>query len=133
MNPNEQLVRNFFAAFDNGDMQALGDILADDVIHHEPGLSDLAGDYEGKEMVFDFFRRIGERTNGTLHIEAVRDVFGSDDRAVALFTAAGERDGEVISWDVAEVYEVKAGKITDIRAHVFNPTDLDRVFGQSHG
>lgn len=133
MNPNEQLVRNFFAAFDRGDMQALSDILDDDVIHHEPGLSDLAGDYKGKEVVFDFFRRIGERTNGSLHIEAVHDIFGSADRAVALFTAGGERDGESISWDVAEVYEIRNGKITDIRAYVFNPTDLDRVFGHSNG
>lgn len=88
---------------------------------------------KAKEVVFDFFRRIGEPTKGSLHSEAVHCVFGSADRAVALFTASGERDGESISWDVAEVYGITDGKITDIRVHGFTPTDLGPVFGHSTG
>ena len=46
--PNETLVREAFAAFGRGDMDALrSQYFAEDIRWHIPGRNPLAGDYEG--------------------------------------------------------------------------------------
>lgn len=46
--PNEDLVRDGFAAFGRGDIDALRDrYFAGDIRWHVPGRSPVAGDYDG--------------------------------------------------------------------------------------
>ena len=55
--PNEDLVRDGFAAFERGDMDALRkQICTDDVRWHNPGRGPISGDYEGIDQVLQFFR-----------------------------------------------------------------------------
>jgi ketosteroid isomerase-like protein len=49
--PNVALIRDGYATFAGGDFAVLSDIFAEDILWHEPGWNQLAGDYRGREAV----------------------------------------------------------------------------------
>src|SRR5579859_7579710 len=52
--PNEDLVREAFAAFGRGDLEALQrQYFTEDILYHFPGRSPLAGDYQGVAQVLE--------------------------------------------------------------------------------
>jgi uncharacterized protein len=112
--PNENLVREGFAAFGRGDMDAMrNQFFADDVRWHTAGRSLLAGDYEGPEQVIQLFARIVELSDGTLSLE-LHDVLANDEHAVALFTARGERAGKQLNDNQVLVYHFRDGKVSEV-------------------
>jgi uncharacterized protein len=106
--PNEDVVREGFAAFGRGDIDALRkQFLADDVCWHVVGRNPLAGDYEGPEQVMQLFARLFELSGGTLSLE-LHDVLANDEHAVALYTARGERAGKQLNDNEVLVYHFRA-------------------------
>ena len=61
--PNEDLVRESFAAYGRGDLDAARKYQTDDIRYHQPGRNPTAGDYEGQEQVIGVMARFGELTN----------------------------------------------------------------------
>ena len=55
---NEDLARRGYDAFTRGDMQAVSDVFADDIVWHVGGRSPLAGDYRGKDEVLGFLAKL---------------------------------------------------------------------------
>jgi uncharacterized protein len=122
--PNEELLREGFAAFSRGDMEALRrQYFAEDIRYHFPGRSPIAGDYEGIAQVLDFFRRNFEGTGGTLRLE-LHDLLANDDHAVALFTVRAEREGRQLDQQYVQVFHVRDGRATEAWTH---PADLYAV------
>jgi uncharacterized protein len=92
--PNEVLVRDGFAAFGRGDMDALrNQYFAEDIRWHVGGRGALAGDYEGTAQVLGLFGRLFELSGGTYSAE-LHDVLANDEQAVQLFTSRAERGKE---------------------------------------
>ena len=81
--PNVTLIRDGYAAFAKGDLAALSDLFAEDLVWHVPGQSQLAGDYRGQEAVFAYFGKLMEVTEGSFRID-VHAVLADDDHGVAL-------------------------------------------------
>jgi ketosteroid isomerase-like protein len=80
--PNEDLVREGYAAFGRGDIDALRrSFFAADVRYHVPGKSPLGGDYEGVAQVLEWLGRQFELSGGTISAE-VHDVVANDEHAV---------------------------------------------------
>jgi uncharacterized protein len=122
--PNENLLREGFAAFQKGDLEALQhQYFAEDIRWHIPGRSPIAGDYEGIAQVMQLFARLFELSGGTFRIE-LHDVLANDERAVALFTIRGERAGKQLNDDVAQTYRVRDGKVAEAWSY---QTDLYAV------
>ena len=118
--PNEDLVREQYAAQERGDMDALrNQYWTDDVRWHVPGRGPLAGDYEGPEQVIQAFARLFELTGGTFSFE-LHDVLANDEHAVALYTASGERAGKQLTDNEVLVYHFRDGKVSEAWAQ---PTD----------
>ena len=91
--PNEDLVRELFAANGRGDIDALRDqYFADGIRLHYPGRGPLAGDHDGVAQVLGFFGRVFELSQGTFRTE-LHDVVANDEHAVALFTARADQVG----------------------------------------
>jgi uncharacterized protein len=91
--PNEQLMREAFAAFQRGDMEALQNkYFAGDIRYHVGGRSQVSGDYEGVGQVLGLFGRLFELSGGTLTLE-LHDVVANDEHTVALFAVRAEREG----------------------------------------
>jgi uncharacterized protein len=119
--PNEDLVREAFAASGRGDIDALrNQYFADSMRLHYPGRSPLAGDYDGVAQVLGFFGRASELSGGTFRTE-LHDVVANDEHAVALFTARAGRADRRLEDRIVEVMHIRDGKATEVWIY---PADL---------
>lgn len=126
--PNEELVREAFAAFNRGDMDALQKCWTEDVRWHQPGRSPLAKDYEGMEQVIQLFARFAELTGGTATAE-LHDAFANDVNGVALCTIRGERAGkQPLVNNVSQVYRFRDGEIAEIWMYQYDLYAVDEFF-----
>jgi len=117
---NAELVRRGYAAFNAADIDALNEIMDDDVSWHTPGRAPIAGDREGKEAVFAQFGRYGGETGGTFRA-TVRRVFTSDDgRVIAVHHNTAERNGKELDVECCLVFEVEDGRITAGSEHFYD-------------
>jgi uncharacterized protein len=115
--PNEDLVREAFAAFGRGDIDALQrQYFAEDIRWHFPGRSPLAGDHEGVVRVAEMLGRPSELSGGTHRIE-LHDVIGNDEHVVALHTTRAERAGRQLEVSAVHVFHVHGGKVTEAWTH----------------
>jgi uncharacterized protein len=110
--PNEDLIRKGYESFAVGDMAALSDLFADDIIWHAPGRNQLAGTLRGKEELFDYLKKFVELTGGTFKLE-IHTVLADDEHVVVLARATGEREGRTLDDNGVQVFHVKNGKITE--------------------
>jgi uncharacterized protein len=95
--PNEELLREAFAAFQRGDLAALqSKYFAEDIRYHVPGRSPISGDYQGTDAVLGFFGRLFELSGGMLRLE-LHDVVANDQHGVALYTVHAERAGRQLA------------------------------------
>ena len=112
--PNEDLVREGFAAFGRADLDALRhQYFAEGLRYHVPGRSPIAGHYEGAAQVVEYFGRLFELSGGTLRVE-LHDVVANDEHAVALFTVHAERAGKQLADNTVLECHVRDGKMTEI-------------------
>jgi ketosteroid isomerase-like protein len=115
--PNEDLVREAFAAFGRGDIDALRrQYFAADIRWHFPGRSVLAGDHEGVAQVAEKLGQPAKLSGGTHRLE-LHDVIGNDDHVVVLATARAERTGRQLEVNVVHVFHVRDGKVTEAWTH----------------
>ncbi len=113
--PNEDMLREAFAAFQRGDMEALqSKYFAEDIRYHVSGRSPISGDYEGAAQVLGLFGRLFELSGGTLRLE-LHDVVANDQHAVAMFTIRAEREGRQLDDnEVLVSHPSPDGKATEI-------------------
>jgi ketosteroid isomerase-like protein len=99
---NVQIVRNVYEAFGKGDMEAVGDVLADDIVWRWPGRHPLAGDCHSKVELFKLLGQVAEETSGTERVE-VRDIAG-------------------------QVWKVENGRAVEVVDLSYDPYALDEFF-----
>ena len=127
--PNEEVLRQGFDAFAKGDMAAVSNLLADDVVWHVPGRGPNAGDHRGKDAVLGLFATQMEQTGGTFRVE-LHDILANDEHGVVLSKATAEREGKSWQDNGVLVFHIKAGKAAEVWLH---PGDLyagDEFFAQ---
>ena len=110
--PNAALLRKGHEAFSRGDMTTLTEIIAEDTLWHVAGKGPLAGDYQGREAVFGFFKKVNELSGGTFKMED-HDIFGTDDHAVALTKMSATRAGKTLNANNCEVVHWRNGQIVE--------------------
>ena len=110
--PNVALMRKGYDAFSRGDMAALGELFADDVVWHVLGRSVLAGTYKGKDEVFGFFARLAQLSEGTVSVD-LHDIVANDEHAIGLANTSATRGGKTLVQQSVHVFHVKDGKVTE--------------------
>jgi len=119
--PNEDLLREGYAAFGRGDLDALqSQFFAGDIRWHFPGRSPFSGDYEGVAQVLGWLGRSFEVSGGTIRIE-LHDVVANDEHAAALVTIRAERAGRQLADNSVQVFHIHDGKATEVWNY---PADL---------
>ena len=110
---NADLVRRFHEAQQRGDVAALMDMLADDIVWHVPGRNLLSRDYNGKAEVAGFWARARELSGGTVRTELI-DVLVGDQFGIALVRVFAEREGRILGGQFqAFTYRIQNGKVAE--------------------
>jgi hypothetical protein len=123
--PNLVAARAGYEAFAKGDMAALGELLADDIIWHVGGDNELTGDYLGKQAVFRLFGRLVEEVGFKTE---VHDILANETHGVALVTTSATRDGETISDRAVQVFHMSDGKLTEFWTFPENARVIDQIW-----
>ena len=113
---NAKLIRRGHESFAKGDLEALREWMADDVVWHEPGRSPLAGDYKGPEGVIELLRKLRDRSDDTFTVELV-DVLANAERAVAIQEETARRGDRELDMASAVEFEIHRGKITEVTVY----------------
>jgi len=106
------LIRRGYDAFIAGDLDALKELFADDVVWQIGGTGPLSGDKKGRDAVFEYFGELGTRSNGSLKTTEV-DVSVGDKRTVGVHRSQAERDGKSLDQHYAIAFTVSGGKVVD--------------------
>lgn len=126
--PNAELFRKGYTAFQQGDLETVKSLFADDIIWHVPGHNHLSGQYDGVDATIGSFLKSFEETNGTFRVE-LHDVLGNDEHAVALATVSGERDGKSLEDRYVHVVHIKDGKLVESWIFDANQDVVDAFWG----
>jgi ketosteroid isomerase-like protein len=110
---NQAAIEQAYDAFARGDVPAVFERLAEDILWHVPGRGPLSRDYRGHAEVLGFFEHFMELSGGTFRI-SVDEVLAKGDRVVALVTESARRDQR--EWSSPQVH---AWTVTDGKATVF--------------
>jgi ketosteroid isomerase-like protein len=120
---NEEFVREGYAKFATGDIEALkSQFFAPEIAWHFPGHNPFSGDVEGVDAVLAWLGRSVQATGGTFRLE-LHDVLANDEHAVALVTATAQRDGgRSLDDNSVQVFHIADGKVTEVWTY---PADQD--------
>lgn len=124
--PNEDLVREGFAAFGRGDMEALDQLFADSATWHAAGDNPLAGDFSGKQEVFSNFARV--RALSDTFEQEIHDVLANDDHAVALVKVRATRNGKDLEDNQVIVFHIEDRKVTSAWLHSYDYRKSDEFW-----
>ena len=126
--PNVARIMDGYAAFAKGDFAVLNDLFAEDALWHEPGRHQLAGDYRGREAVYEFFGRLLELTEGSLRLD-IQTVFADDVHGVALLVSSASRGGRSVTVNDAHIYRLRDGVVVEFWHASTNSYAYDELLG----
>src|SRR5436305_7066386 len=92
--PNEEIVRQAYKAFGEGDMDTLRSLFAPDAVHSARGNNPIAGDYKGVDDILGFYGKLFELSDGTFRAELESTKADGDDKIVATHRNKAERGGK---------------------------------------
>jgi len=110
--PNVTRIRDGYAAFAKGDFAVLNDLFAEDLLWHDGGRNQLAGEYRGRDAVFGLFGKLMEVTEGSFRAD-LHAVLADDEHAVALVVITASRGGRSIEVNEAHVFHMRDGKVVE--------------------
>jgi len=126
--PNAVRIRDGYAAFAKGDLAVLNDLFAEDMVWHQGGRSRLAGDYRGRDAVYEFLGKLMEVTQGTFTVD-LQAVFAGDDLGIALVLASSSVDGQSVTAFEAHIVALRGGKVTEFWYTSTNQYAFDEMIG----
>lgn len=112
-NPNVITLMSVLDAFNRGDIDAVVDNVASDVVYFVRGRSQVSGTYHGPQELADVLRRIKSLTGGTM--TGTPDVVLADDDNIMMYVhATGTRpDGRAYDNYQAYLYRFRDGKLIE--------------------
>ena len=112
--PNEDLVRQGYKAFGEGDMDTLRSLFAPDAVHSAIGNGPLAGDYKGVDDILGYYGKLFELSEGTFRAELTSTKVEGDDKVVATHHDSGQRGGKTLDQDETLTFTISGGKFTQL-------------------
>lgn len=112
--PDCALARRGYEAFQQGDLDTLGGLMASDAVHHMPGDHFLAGHHKGRDAVLQLYRRLGEETGGTMRVELEGLFADGRGHVISVMTTTAERKGRSMKARGGIFFTIVGGKVTDL-------------------
>ena len=121
---NADRIRAGYKAFNAGDIPALVDLFAEDIVWHFPGTSKLSGDHVGRDATLAALGGYGAASNGTLQANMV-DVMASDDHVTGWANDTATAGGRTLDINSVVVFTMRDGKVTEALHIVDDVAALD--------
>jgi uncharacterized protein len=125
---NVDRIKDGYAAFAKGDFAVLNELFAEDLLWHNPGRNQLAGDYRGRDAVYGLFGRLMEITEGSFQLD-VQAVFADDERGVALVVSSASRGGQSIESTDAHIFRLRDGQVVEFWNATTDAYAFDELLG----
>jgi ketosteroid isomerase-like protein len=125
MADNEEVVRQGYKAFGEGDMETLGSLYVPEAVHVAAGSNPLAGEYKGVDAILGYYGKLFELSGGTFSAELQGTRPEGDDKVVATHRNKGQRDGKTLDQDENLTFTIAGGKITRIEERHSDPAAYD--------
>jgi ketosteroid isomerase-like protein len=109
---NEDLVRQGYKAFGEGDMDTLRSLFAPDAVHVAPGNNPLAGEYKGVDAILGYYGKLFELSDGTFTAELETMKVEGDDSVVATHRDKAKRGDKTLDQDETLTFTISGGKFT---------------------
>ncbi|RKS08543.1 hypothetical protein DFP74_4253 [Nocardiopsis sp. Huas11] len=126
---NTDIARTYFQAVQTGDMAALGELLDEAIVWHQPGDNQFSGEHKGRDAVFQLLGRMMEASRGTFAIDTIHTLMASDDLVAATIHFGGRRDDASMSMDGVDLLRVTDGRITEMWLFSGDPAAEDAFWG----
>jgi ketosteroid isomerase-like protein len=124
----EQMIRNAYQAFGQGDFDGYLSACTDDWTMHVPGNNRGSGDFQGRDGLMAIVATVGE-VAGSSFREEVHDVLANDTHAVVLATHSLERDGRQHRYNTVHVYHLRDGRLAEVWECPADPAAFDDAWG----
>jgi ketosteroid isomerase-like protein len=111
MATNEEIVRQGYKAFGEGDLDTLRSLFAPDAVHVATGNNPLSSEYKGVDEILGYYGQLFERSNGTFAAE-LKSTRVEGDRVVATHHDSGQRGDKVLDQDEELTFTLSNGKFT---------------------
>jgi ketosteroid isomerase-like protein len=114
-----------------GPVDAVVELLAEDIVWHVPGGSPIAGDHRGIPQVIEYFERRRRLASATMRMHP-GELIADGEAVVQLVDGSAELGGKPVEWRTAGVYRVEEL----VREVWLVPLDLDRfdrIWSAGHG
>ncbi len=126
---NVAIVRELYAAFSRGDLEAIRGCLADEAVWHAAGRNWIVGDYHGRDAIVGLLAAMALYAEGSYSVE-VRDVLGNDRRVVGLHRSSARRaDGRSLDVDDVLIFDIADGKVVEVWASPYDQYEEDAFYG----
>jgi ketosteroid isomerase-like protein len=111
---NAEVVRRGYEAFNAGDITALGELFAEDVVWYPAGSGVLSGTKQGRDAVLAYFGELGVRTQGSFQA-TVQDIVGGENHTVGIHQSHAESNGKTLDMATVIAFGVRDGKVVEGR------------------
>ena len=111
-NANEDLVRQGYQAFGEGDMETLRSLFAADAVHVATGNNPLSGEYNGIDAILGYYGKLFELSDGTFTAELETMKVEGDDSVVATHRNKAKRGDKTLDQDETLTFTISGGKFT---------------------
>ena len=110
---NINIVKTYFKAIQDGDIETLGSLVSKDIIWHQPGKNKFSGVHRGAEAVFAMIGGMMEVSNGTFKISSIDAVMANESKVSVILSFSGEREGVSMSMKGVDICTVQNGQIVE--------------------
>jgi uncharacterized protein len=98
-------VREYLRLYDKGDLDDLREYFSEQVVWRVAGNHPLSGTYRGRDELLDYFARVREQTEGTLHLEPESILVG-DEHMGMVTRVTGRRNGRTLDVLLAQAFTI---------------------------
>lgn len=111
---NKEIVESYFNCLATGNFDRLGQLLADDIIWHQPGQGELSKTYFGKQDLFALFGQFMTISQGSFRIDQVNSIMANGDLVTATLHFSATKPSGTISMDGVDLMKIQDGKIKEV-------------------
>jgi uncharacterized protein len=123
---NLELVKSLLAAFSQGSVLDIREILTPDVKFHFPGYNALSGEFKGIDAALGLLSRIFQWNSGSTRIR-MHDVLANETHGVLLYTVTARHQDRSIRYKYMDLYHFRDGRISEVWG---SPSDDHRAFDE---